>query len=104
MIRNSWGTHWGLDGFMKIIRGTNNMAIEADCAYAVPKDTWTNQWLHQTTQEEKDDPNNNKTNGVYGETKEFLKPAEKACFVRNEEDRKVERRPEVMSWDSIDVE
>jgi hypothetical protein len=42
LIRNSWGTHWGESGFMKLIRGKNNLAIETDCAWATPVDTWTN--------------------------------------------------------------
>lgn len=58
LIRNSWGSHWGINGFMKLIRGKNNMAIETDCAWAVPKDTWTNDTRHQTTDEEKADPAN----------------------------------------------
>lgn len=35
-IRNSWGTYWGMNGFFKIIRGDNNLGIEADCAYIEP--------------------------------------------------------------------
>lgn len=31
--RNSWGTYWGMNGFFKIIRGINNLGIEADCAF-----------------------------------------------------------------------
>jgi cathepsin X len=65
MVRNSWGTHWGLDGFMKIVRGVNNMAIESDCAWAVPKDTWSTPVIHHTTEAEKNDINNDYTNGVY---------------------------------------
>lgn len=32
-IRNSWGTYWGEEGFFKIPRGTNHMAIESACNY-----------------------------------------------------------------------
>jgi len=40
-VRNSWGEYWGISGFFKIIRGTNNLGIESDCSYAVPVDTWS---------------------------------------------------------------
>jgi len=46
LIRNSWGTHWGEQGFMKLVRGKNNLAIESDCAWATPKDTWTENVMH----------------------------------------------------------
>lgn len=39
--RNSWGTYWGINGMFKLIRGVNNMDIENECNWAVPKDTWT---------------------------------------------------------------
>lgn len=65
LVRNSWGTHWGLEGFMKIVRGKNNMAIESDCAWAVPRDTWSTPVVHTTTEAEKNDPNNDYTNGDY---------------------------------------
>ncbi|DAZ93755.1 TPA: hypothetical protein N0F65_000598 [Lagenidium giganteum] len=35
-VRNSWGTYWGMGGFFKIIRGINNLGIEADCAFVEP--------------------------------------------------------------------
>ncbi|KAF1794255.1 Peptidase C1A [Phytophthora cactorum] len=35
-VRNSWGTYWGMNGFFKIVRGKNNLGIEADCAYMEP--------------------------------------------------------------------
>lgn len=35
-IRNSWGTFWGMNGFFKIVRGTNNLGIESDCHYVIP--------------------------------------------------------------------
>ncbi|KAJ0394602.1 hypothetical protein P43SY_003345 [Pythium insidiosum] len=35
-VRNSWGTYWGMNGFFKIVRGINNLGIEADCAFVDP--------------------------------------------------------------------
>jgi len=82
LIRNSWGTHWGLGGFMKLIRGKNNLAIESDCAWATPVDTWSHRETHLTTEAEKNDPANNGTNGPYpqSEQEEFLKPEPKGCL------------------------
>ena len=34
------------------------IAIEEECAWATPVDTWTERKMHKTTQEEKDDPRN----------------------------------------------
>jgi len=51
-VRNSWGTHYGEDGFVRVIRGVNNIAIETDCAWATPVDTWTNDQRHHNTEEE----------------------------------------------------
>jgi cathepsin X len=65
VIRNSWGTYWGEDGFMRLVRGKNNLAIESDCAWATPVDTWTHQRKHITTDGEKKDPRNNTKNGPY---------------------------------------
>jgi cathepsin X len=65
--RNSWGTHWGEYGFFRIIRGVDNLAIESDCSWATPVDTWTTQVKHKTTTEEQNDPKNQKTNGPYPE-------------------------------------
>jgi len=41
IVRNSWGTFWANDGFARVIRGINNIAIETDCDWATPKVTWT---------------------------------------------------------------
>merc|ERR1719453_686037 len=52
-VRNSWGTHFGEQGFVRVIRGVNNIAIETDCAWATPKDTWTADERHKLTLQEK---------------------------------------------------
>ena len=61
MVRNSWGEHWGEEGFFRVCRGTNNINIESDCAWATPEDTWTEKKLHITTDAEKNDPLNDFT-------------------------------------------
>uniref|UniRef100_K3WI24 cathepsin X n=1 Tax=Globisporangium ultimum (strain ATCC 200006 / CBS 805.95 / DAOM BR144) TaxID=431595 RepID=K3WI24_GLOUD len=38
VVRNSWGTYWGEDGWFRIVRGVNNLGIEGECAFGVPKD------------------------------------------------------------------
>jgi len=58
LVRNSWGTHWGEQGFFKVCRGSNNIAIESDCSWGTPKDTWTDQVWHETTEAEQNDPLN----------------------------------------------
>lgn len=59
-VRNSWGSHWGEQGFFRVVRGVNNLNIESDCAWAVPEDTWTQKVQHITTDEEKNDSRNKK--------------------------------------------
>jgi len=62
-VRNSWGTHWGEDGFFRICRGVNNLDIESECDFATPVDTWTDvaAHLHHTTDAEQNDPKNDQT-------------------------------------------
>ena len=45
-VRNSWGSAWGDKGFVKIIRGINNLGIEFYCNWADPVDTWTNRTIN----------------------------------------------------------
>lgn len=63
--RNSWGEVWGENGFFKVVRCINNIAIESDCAFAVPVDAWTDGVKHNTTQKERDDLRNDYSNGPY---------------------------------------
>jgi cathepsin X len=55
-VRNSWGTHWGENGLFRVVRGINNIAIETDCAWATPKDTWSTDQRHKLTLNEKYEP------------------------------------------------
>lgn len=36
VVRNSWGTYWGEGGWARIVKGVNNLGIEANCDWAVP--------------------------------------------------------------------
>uniref|UniRef100_M4B3C4 Peptidase C1A papain C-terminal domain-containing protein n=1 Tax=Hyaloperonospora arabidopsidis (strain Emoy2) TaxID=559515 RepID=M4B3C4_HYAAE len=38
VLRNSWGSFWGEDGWMRLRRGVNNLGVEGECAFGVPKD------------------------------------------------------------------
>ena len=37
IMRNSWGSYWGEKGFARVVRGENNLGIESECTWAVPK-------------------------------------------------------------------
>ncbi|CAM9903217.1 unnamed protein product, partial [Phaeothamnion confervicola] len=39
-VRNSWGEYWGEQGFFRIVRGSNQLLLESNCAWAVPG-SWT---------------------------------------------------------------
>jgi len=36
IVRNSWGTYWGEQGWFRIVRGTGDLGITATCNYGVP--------------------------------------------------------------------
>jgi len=102
-VRNSWGTHYGESGFVRVIRGTNNIAIESDCAWATPKDTWTNDVRHKNTVEETNDPRNQvKENPVSGETDLFMQRA--GCRVEKAFFEDGERPMAVHSWEEVDAD
>jgi len=100
VVRNSWGSHWGESGFMRIVRGINNIAIESDCAWATPVDTWTNDTRHHTTAEEERTNIVRKFKGV--PKKNFLgdKPA---CRVQKLSFPGGEKKPEKHAWEEVDV-
>jgi len=50
--RNSWGSYWGENGLFRIVRGSNNLAIESDCSWSVPRDTWSNDERNATSPSE----------------------------------------------------
>lgn len=110
VIRNSWGTQWGEDGFMRLVRGKDNLAIESDCAWATPKDTWTEKQWHKTTDAERNDPKNNAHNGPWPvapvePAPGFLKKTSKQGCRRVSEThfKEGERRPLLMAWETIDL-
>lgn len=104
LVRNSWGSYWGESGFFRVVRGVDNIAIEEECAWATPVDTWTQKKTHKTTQAEKDDPRN----APYRMTEEmkeesFLKDT-KTC---RRDPATVfeggEKKSGPMAWETIDV-
>lgn len=36
VVRNSWGTYWGEQGFFRIKMGSDNLDIESDCDWGIP--------------------------------------------------------------------
>ncbi len=60
IVRNSWGSYWGLDGFFLVYRGNDTILIESHCSWAIPRDTWTNDvrnWTNSTSNKQiKDEP------------------------------------------------
>ena len=108
-VRNSWGSHYGEDGFIRVIRGINNIAIETDCAWATVKDTWSNSTKHQSTKEELKE-----IAAVKEEIAAIKKEESKESFLQIPKVKKQCRaekaffkngpKPEaVSSWDEIDV-
>jgi len=57
LVRNSWGSFWGEDGFIRVHRGNNSLGIEDTCFFVIPKDTWTDDVRNYTTKAEKQTDN-----------------------------------------------
>ena len=95
-VRNSWGTHFGESGFFRVVRGTNNIAIETDCAWATVTDTWTEDRRHKLTLQEKyEEPSVQRPS--------IKKDAKKGCRAEKTLFAKGEKKPEVHAWDQIDA-
>ncbi|KAG2529842.1 hypothetical protein JM16_001775 [Phytophthora kernoviae] len=55
VLRNSWGSFWGEDGWMRLVRGVNNVGVEGECSFGVPKDDgWPTPITIEEEQEEQD--------------------------------------------------
>mmetsp|Transcript_16645 Transcript_16645/g.31492 ORF Transcript_16645/g.31492 Transcript_16645/m.31492 type:complete len:396 (+) Transcript_16645:73-1260(+) len=37
VVRNSWGTYWGSNGWLKLKRGVNMLLSESECDWAIPR-------------------------------------------------------------------
>jgi len=99
-VRNSWGTHYGESGFVRVIRGINNIAIETDCAWATPKDTWTNETKHVTTEAERNDPRNKPQNSaITPKTDVFMSKG--GCRVPKVFFEKGEKPLPALAWEEI---
>merc|ERR1719240_2363725 len=94
-VRNSWGTHFGESGFFRVVRGTNNIAIETDCAWATVTDTWTEDRRHKLSLEEKYEEPTVPRQSVKMD-------ANKQCRTEKIHFPKGERKPEVHSWDIVE--
>lgn len=105
VVRNSWGTHWGEAGFFRVVKGVNNIGIESDCAWATPLDTWNKPQIHQTTDDERNDPRNQKYTVNSPSQETFLDGKKGTCRrVAKNGFKKGMKLPEKMAWEEIDAD
>jgi len=101
-VRNSWGSHYGENGFVRVIRGINNIAIESDCAWATPKDTWTNDERHKLSEAEKNDPKNESVKSeIEVTTKNDLFLKKPTCKVEKTSFKFGEKPLAIPSWELL---
>lgn len=108
-VRNSWGSHYGEHGFFRVCRGVNNIAIESECSWMVPKDTWTEPVTHKTTDKERNSVLNDKTvydfpqptRGPFAEEEQpsFLKETMGGCRVEKATFEGGEIKQSPHAWD-----
>lgn len=101
-VRNSWGSHFGEDGFFRVIRGINNIAIESDCSWATALDTWTDDKRHHLTEGEKAEPVETRLDEIRKHQGDDFMKEKKGCRVEKAFFKNGERRPEKMAWEEID--
>lgn len=95
-VRNSWGTHFGEDGFFRVVRGKNNIAIERDCAWATVVDTWSEDKRHKLTLQEKfEEPSIPRPSTNIGRNQTCRAP--KTTFTNGE------KKLIPHAWDEIDI-
>lgn len=100
-VRNSWGTHFGEQGFFRVIRGINNIAIESDCAWATPKDTWTKDVRHKNTETENNDRRNTNLDSKIIPKTDFFR-SKGGCRVEKAYFEGGEKPPAVHSWEELE--
>jgi cathepsin X len=100
-VRNSWGQHYGEEGFVRVVRGKNNIAIESDCSWATPLDTWTKDQRHHLTEEEKNDPRNEVKETPDLESENFMQKG--GCRIAEAFFENGEKPLETHAWEEIDV-
>ena len=85
------------------------MNIESNCTWATPLDTWTEGLKHNTTDDERNDPNNNKNNSNVNpfyveEAKGFLNEDSSkkgGCMLRSNPDRVLPERHSTPAWETV---
>merc|ERR1711998_662473 len=98
-VRNSWGTHFGEQGFFRVVRGTNNIAIETDCSWATVADTWTEDKRHKLTEAEKKDVRKTVQKSDFTKQDGFFSKA--TCREPKTLFKNGEKPPAVHSWDLL---
>jgi len=101
LVRNSWGSHWGEQGFFRIRRGIDNLLIESHCAWATPIPEIIKE-VHNITESEMNDPINKGEEPEVVPKKDELFNARDGCRKpRNNWAEKGFVPPKEYSWDVI---
>jgi len=103
-IRNSWGSAFGEDGFIRVERGVNEVQVETDCAWGTVVDTWTDDVRHHNTPAENADRRKgNADDLLYAKQMEkagkFLAEDTRKCSIHNP-DRET-KHVGVPSWEQL---